>query len=168
MQQYTTTILLLEFSFSNFCFSFLFCGQNSKCPWVAQSKQWDFPLSVTPGDIPGCARILTQRSLYDELSSAICSLSSFNITYTFLHVSFFQRTERYSSGGYSVINLTGASLWALSLFRMASLVSKHAAGVSQRVNTQTHIVVCVADVVLEVELLGQRGRAFSTVHHPPL
>lgn len=49
---------------------------------------------------------------------------------------------------------------------MVSLVSKNAAGILQSVNAQTHVVVRVADVVLEVELLGQRGRAFSIVDHP--
>lgn len=50
---------------------------------------------------------------------------------------------------------------------MVSLVSKNAAGMLQSVNAQTHIVVCVADVVSEVGLLGQRGRAFPVVDHPP-
>ena len=98
----------------------------------------------------------------------ICSLSSFNTTYTFLQASFFQRTERYSSGGCSVINLTGVSSRAPSLFRTVSLVSKNTAGLLQSVNAQAPVVVRVADIVLEVELLGQSGPAFSIVDHPPL
>lgn len=50
---------------------------------------------------------------------------------------------------------------------MVSLVSKNAAGMLQGVKAQTHVVVHVADIVSEVGLLGQRGRAFPMVDHPP-
>ena len=42
------------------------------------------------------------------------------------------------------------------------------AGLLQSVNAQAPVVVRVADIVLEVELLGQSGPAFSIVDHPPL